>query len=81
MKVKQSSWHFKAWKWAQDPLKPPRTPSVCRYWSTIFIQIPFACILFIAIIPAIPLVWIAEKLEARFKGKSFCPFGKVEIEQ
>lgn len=78
MKVKQSSWHFKAWKWMQTP--PLKSPSVCGYWSTVFLLFPFACILMALISPIIPLVWLCDKLEAKFKGKTICPFGKVEIE-
>ena len=82
MKVKQSSWHFKAWKFMQDPMKLLSAPSVCSYWGTIFIRIPIGCIVIIAASPVILLVWMIEEsgLEAWLKGKSFCPFGKVEIE-
>jgi len=82
MKVKQSSWHFKTWKWTQDSTKLLPTPTVCSYWGTVLLWIPFFGIVLTIASPVLALLWLANKtgIEARLKGKSFCPFGKVEFE-
>lgn len=77
MKVKKTSWHFKAWRWMQEANKPLPVPTVCGYWMAIFVGIPLTG-LFLVVIG--PLAWLSDKLESRFEGKSYCPFGKVEIE-
>ena len=82
MKVSQSSWHFKAWKWMQISDKPLRVPSVCSYLATVLVGAPFLSIVIAMVSPLIVLLWLANKtgIEKRLKGKSFCPFGKVEFE-
>lgn len=82
MTVQQNSWHAKAFRWMVKESADPQTtePSVCWYWTTIFIGIPVVGLLCCAFAPVIiPVAWISDKLEKRFKGKSICPFGKVEF--
>jgi hypothetical protein len=54
---------------------------VCTYWGSIFLKCPVLCIALVILSPLIPILWLDDKLTRKFEGKSFCPFGKVEIEK
>lgn len=80
MQINTNSWHFKAYRFMQTETMEKWKPSVCGYWATVFLGIPTFWIIVIAFSWMIPILWIVEKLETRFKGKSICPFGQVQFE-
>lgn len=78
MNIKEISWHYKIWKWIYTDKK--ELPSVCSYWSTVFIQFPMICIHMVIFSPLFPIFWIASKIEEKhLPKKKFCPFGQITL--
>lgn len=79
MAINKNSWHFRAWQFVQPDDKRDVVPTYCTYWTDIFIGIPFCSVIFLLMSPMIPIIWLSEKVEAKFSKRIMCPFGKVKF--
>lgn len=80
MRIKKSDWHYKIYKFITPENKWSDAPSVCEYWASVTVKpIVFGALCIISS-PLVLFIWIASKFPKKIQKRSFCPFGKVEIE-
>lgn len=87
MKVKQSAWHYRYYRFlchppfVKDSGKSIDT-SACNYWGTIICSplcYPVLCVFALVVVITIwPLMILVEKCSL---PKLKCPFGKIEVEE
>jgi len=77
--VNESSWHCKLYKFAVTSDEFQKGSTVCGYWSVVFVRLPLMLAFMAVLTPFFPIMWALDKIEAKIKGKTFCPFGKVVI--
>lgn len=75
MKVKRTSWHYRAWYWLHGSQSQP--PSFCSYWVDVLLCVPLAAVA----IGIMHVVYGMTSILGHFnKPKAHCPFGKIEVE-